>query len=136
MATLPKVDVLIVGLGAAGCIAAKELSTAGLKTVGLEWGPLRRTVDFHWNRDELKYSQRQFYLQPIINEQPMTYRTDASQPAVNSGVPWTIYSGVGGGTNHYGTWSWRMEPHHFKIRSDTIAHYGASALPAGTSIVD
>lgn len=136
MATLPKVDVLIVGLGAAGCIAAKELSTAGMKVVGLEWGPLRRTVDFHWNRDELKYEDRQFYLKPLIDQQPMTYRTSNADTAVNSGVPWTIYSGVGGGTNHYGTWHWRMLPHHFKIRSDTIAHYGESALPSGTNIVD
>lgn len=136
MATLPKVDVLIVGLGAAGCIVAKELSTAGLKVVGIDWGPLRRTSDFMWDHDELKYEERQFLLKPIIDEQPMTYRPDASQTAVDSGVPWTISSGIGGGSIHYGTWNWRMLPHHFKIRSDVIAKYGASALPAGSNIVD
>ena len=49
MATLPKVDVVIVGLGAGGGIMAKQLSTAGMKVVGLEWGPLRRTQDFQWD---------------------------------------------------------------------------------------
>ena len=29
-----------------------------------------------------------------------------------------------------------MLPHHFRMRSDTIAKYGANALPAGTNIVD
>jgi gluconate 2-dehydrogenase alpha chain len=135
MATLPKVDVVIVGLGAGGGIMAKELSTAGMKVVGLEWGPLRRTQDFQWDHDELKYESRQFLLQPIINEVPMQYRPNA-QTAETPGVPWTISSGVGGGTIHYGTWNWRMLPHHFKIYSDNVARYGASSIPAGTNIVD
>ena len=86
MATLPKVDVVIVGLGAGGGIMAKELSTAGMKVVGLEWGPLRRTQDFQWDHDELKYESRQFLLQPIINEVPMQYRPNA-QTAETPGCP-------------------------------------------------
>src|SRR5208283_4720678 len=136
MATLSKVDAVIVGLGAGGGIMAKQLSTAGLKVVGLEWGPLRRTQDLQWDHDELKYEVRNFLLQPIINEVPMTYRATAQTTAVNSGVPWTISSGVGGGTVHYGTWNWRMLPHHFKQYSTNVARYGASSIPAGTSVVD
>jgi gluconate 2-dehydrogenase alpha chain len=43
---------------------------------------------------------------------------------------------VGGGTIHYGTWNWRMLPHHFKILSENTARYGASSIPAGTNIID
>jgi gluconate 2-dehydrogenase alpha chain len=136
MAVLPKVNVVIVGLGAAGGIMAKELATSGLKVVGIEWGPLRRTQDFQWDHDELKYESRQYLLKPIIDEVPMTYRPDATTTAASSGVPWTISSGVGGGSIHYGTWNWRMLPHHFRIKSDTIAKYGANAIPSGTNVVD
>lgn len=135
MAVLPRTDVVIVGLGAAGAIMAKELSTAGMGVVGLEWGPLRRTRDFQWAHDELKYESRRYLLQPIINETPMQYRPDA-RTAASPGVPWTISSGVGGGTIHYGTWNWRMLPHHFRMRSDLIERYGQGMLPEGTSIVD
>ena len=132
---LPKVDVCIIGLGAAGGIMAKELSTAGMKVVGLNLGPFLRTQDFGWGHDELKYPIRQYLLQPKISETPMQYRINAQSPAA-PGVAWTISTCVGGGSVHYGTWNWRMLPHHFRIYSDTMAKYGASALPAGTSIVD
>jgi gluconate 2-dehydrogenase alpha chain len=135
VAILPKVNVVIVGLGAAGAIMAKELAAAGLKVVGIEWGPLRRTQDFLWDHDELKYESRLFLLKPIIDEAPMQYRPNA-QTATSPGVPWTISSGVGGGTVHYGTWNWRPLPHHFRMRTGIIARYGASAIPAGTNIVD
>ena len=92
MAKLDKVDAVIIGLGAGGGVMAKELATAGMKVVGLEWGPLRRTQDFQWDHDELKYESRQFLLKPIIDEVPMQYRPDAQTPA-SPGVPWTISSG-------------------------------------------
>ena len=136
MATLPKVNVVVIGLGAAGGIMAKELATAGMKVVGIEWGPLRRTQDFQWDHDEIKYESRKFLLKPIIDEVPMQYRANSQIPAVNSGVPWTISSGVGGGSIHYGTWNWRMLPHHFRLKSENIAKYGASSIPAGTNVVD
>ncbi len=131
---LPKVDVLIIGLGAAGGIMAKELATAGMKVVGLDLGPFRRTNDFR-DHDELRFAVRQEMLRPKITETPMRLRpnTDTAEAPF---VPWTISVGVGGGTVHYGTWNWRILPHHFRILSDITKRYGASALPPGTSIVD
>lgn len=131
---LPKVDALIVGLGASGGVMAEELATAGMKVVGLDLGPFRRTVDFHYH-DELRFTTRKELLQPKISETPMMLRPNAQSPAVPS-QPWTISVGVGGGSVHYSAWLFRMLPHHFKIRSNTIARYGASALPAGSNIVD
>lgn len=131
---LPKVDVVIIGLGAAGGVMAKELSTAGMKVVALELGPFRRTKDFIYH-DELRFEVRQELLQPKLSQTPMQWRTDAKSPAFPF-LPWTISVGVGGGSVHYGTWNWRILPHHFKIRSEVVARYGASALPAGSSVVD
>ena len=56
MATLPKVNVVIVGLGAGGAIMAKELcngrdsrssDSSGAHSAGPQ--------DFQWDHDELKY---------------------------------------------------------------------------------
>ncbi len=131
---LPKVDALIVGLGAAGGVMAKELATAGMKVVGLDLGPFRRTIDFQYH-DELRFTTRKELLQPKISETPMMLRPNAQASAVPS-QPWTISVGVGGGSVHYSAWLFRMLPHHFKIRSDVVARYGASALPDGSNIVD
>jgi gluconate 2-dehydrogenase alpha chain len=131
---LPKVDAVIVGLGAAGGIMAKELATAGMKVVGLELGPFRHTEDFVYH-DELRFSTRKELLQPKLSETPMQLRADASK-ATAPFLPWTISVGVGGGSVHYGTWNWRMLPHHFNILSDVTKRYGAAALPSGSNIVD
>jgi gluconate 2-dehydrogenase alpha chain len=131
---LPKVDVVIIGLGAAGGVMAKELATAGMKVVGLELGPFRKTEDFVYH-DELRFSTRKELLQPKLSETPMQLRANASAQAAPF-LPWTISVGVGGGSVHYGTWNWRMLPHHFQIASDVTKRYGASALPPGTNIVD
>lgn len=149
---LPKVDVVIVGLGAAGGVLAKELSTNGLKVVGLDLGPFRRTIDFQ-SHDELRFSARLELLEPKLSDPPMrlvstnpTPQYDRYGHPVGPPIPpnpqgsparsWTISVGVGGGSIHYGTWNWRPLPHHFKIKSDNVAKYGASSIPAGTNIVD
>jgi choline dehydrogenase-like flavoprotein len=43
---------------------------------------------------------------------------------------------AGGGTVHYGTVSWRFHEDDFRARSHTIARYGASAIPADSSLTD
>lgn len=50
---LPKVDVVIVGVGWAGGIIASELVKKGLKVVGLERGKERKTEDYFMVHDEL-----------------------------------------------------------------------------------
>ena len=54
--TLPKTDVVIIGMGAAGGVAALPLASAGLKVIGLEAGGWLDPRDFA--PDEIRYNQR------------------------------------------------------------------------------
>ena len=54
---LPKVDVVIVGCGAAGGVMAKELATSGFKVLALDRGDFLRTRDCA-QLDELRYKVR------------------------------------------------------------------------------
>src|SRR5215472_6741601 len=130
---LTKADVVIVGVGAAGGILAAELAKSGMKVVGLERGPRLKTADFE-PHDELRYFQRQD-LRPNIKRDPVTWRPNSSTrahplPVLNNG------NQAGGGTVHYGTVSWRMHEDDFRARSQTVARYGADAIPQDSSLVD
>ncbi len=130
---LPKVDVVIVGCGAAGGVVAKELATNGMKVVALDRGDFLRTEDCRF-LDELRWLIRGELLKPILDDTPIQWRTDAQ--ASQSNLPWVMASGIGGSTRHYTTQHWRMLPHHFKQYSENVARYGASVIPSGTSVVD
>jgi gluconate 2-dehydrogenase alpha chain len=128
-----KTDVVIVGVGAAGGILAAELAKAGMKVVGLERGPRLKTQDFE-PHDELRYFQRQD-LRPNVKKDPVTWRPNGNArahplPVLNYG------NQAGGGTVHYGTLSWRMHEDDFRPRTQTIARYGAAAVPQDSSLVD
>src|SRR6185369_17854861 len=128
-----KTDVVIVGVGGAGGILAAELSKAGMRVIGLERGPRLKTQDFE-PHDELRYFQRQD-LRPNWKRQPITWRTNTNARAVplqtlNYGAQ------AGGGTVHYGALSWRLHEDDFRARSNTIARYGARAIPEDSSLVD
>jgi gluconate 2-dehydrogenase alpha chain len=128
-----KTDVVIVGVGGAGGILAAELSRAGMRVIGLERGPRLKTADFE-PHDELRYFQRQD-LRPNWKKQPVTWRANGTRRAVPMQ---TLNYGAqaGGGTVHYGALSWRLHEDDFRARSNTIAHYGASAIPEDSSLID
>jgi gluconate 2-dehydrogenase alpha chain len=128
-----KTDVVIVGVGAAGGILAAELGKAGMKVIGLERGPRLTTADFT-PHDELRYFQRQD-LRPSIKRQPITWRSSDKVRANPISIQ-NYGNQAGGGTVHYGTLSWRFHEDDFRVRSNTIARYGASAVPADSSIAD
>jgi gluconate 2-dehydrogenase alpha chain len=128
-----KTDVVIVGVGAAGGILAAELGKAGMKVIGLERGPRLKTADFE-PHDELRYFQRQD-LRPNPKTMPVTWRPNANGrarpiPSQNNG------NQAGGGTVHYGAVSWRFHEDDFRVRSQTIERYGASAIPSDSSVID
>jgi gluconate 2-dehydrogenase alpha chain len=128
-----KTDVVIVGVGAAGGILAAELGKAGMRVIGLERGPRLATKDFS-PQDELRYFQRQD-LRPHPKRQPVTWRPNANTRATP--IPTQSYGNqAGGGTVHYGAVSWRFHEDDFRVRSQTIERYGASAIPEDSSVID
>lgn len=145
MATrMDPVDVVVVGVGWAGSIIAKELSQAGLSVVGLERGPYRNTVP-HFQppeiHDELKYERRHELMQNLRRE-TWTFRHNKAQVA----LPWRQWSfgqgaypigeGLGGSGVHWSGQSWRFLPWDFEMRSRVIERYGERAIPEGATIQD
>jgi gluconate 2-dehydrogenase alpha chain len=130
---IEKSDVVIVGLGAAGGILAAELAKAGMRVIGLERGPRLTTADFA-AQDELRYFQRQD-LRPHVKRQPVTWRARPGDRAMP--LPVLNYGNqAGGGTVHYGAVSWRFHEDDFRARSQTVARYGAPAIPQDSSLID
>jgi len=129
-------DVCIIGLGAAGGIAAQVLTAAGMKVVALEAGPHRTRRDFPL--DELSTHFFRNSLGPKFNAEKPSWRPDhrsaASPHAYASG--WGMMNAVGGGSVHYQAQSRRFFPDDFRVRANTLARYGEEALPPGTSVAD
>ena len=95
MATnLPKKDVVIVGLGAAGGTAALPLARAGLDVVGLEAGAWHQPRDFA--PDELKNNFRGWpgSVQKANREIP-THRPNANAPMSPRAAFHPMMNGVG-----------------------------------------
>ena len=95
---LAKTDVVIVGMGAAGGVAALPLTNAGLKVIGLEAGGWLSPRDFA--PDELRNGSRNWpqSVQKAASEAP-TVRATSSDTAVQGGHP--MMNAVGGTTMHY-----------------------------------
>src|SRR5262245_53600434 len=136
MATrLKDTDVVIVGLGAAGGVAALPLAQAGLEVLGLEAGSWLTRKDFA--PDELRNNYRGWpqSVQKANLEIP-TSRANASSPTGPRGNIHPMQNGVGGTTLHYWAQSWRLNPWDFKVVSETRRRYGTSRIPKGSTVED
>ena len=123
--TLPTVDVVVVGAGAAGGIVAEQLSLAGLHTVLLERGD--KFGFSQTGHDELR-SQRITVLGNAFGPDDKHYvrlaqtsdghfvRVRPSEGAYGNNA-----ACVGGGTMSYGAMAWRYTEKDFRMRST----YGA-----------
>ena len=103
MATqLPKVPVVIVGMGWAGGIIASELTKAGVKVVGLERGKERNTSDYMMAHDELRYQSRTELMQDLSNE-TITHRNNETMRALPMRHYGTfiVGDGTGGAGSHW-----------------------------------
>jgi gluconate 2-dehydrogenase alpha chain len=138
MAQHSKPDVVIIGMGAAGGIAAYVLTKAGLNVMGIEAGPRLSSQDFIKKLDEVgeSFYYRNSLGEPKFNREIPTWRPNASSPTQALPAVNGMANCVGGSSVHYGAQSWRLHEDDFTIRSSTVARYGKGALPKGTSIMD
>ncbi|MDB4867236.1 MAG: family oxidoreductase [Cohnella sp.] len=135
--TLPKVDVIIAGVGWAGGIIASELTKGGLNVVGLERGRERKTEDYFMVHDELRYSSRYDLFQDLSKE-TVTFRSNANIRALpmRQYGSFLLGDGIGGAGVHWNGQTFRFLPYDFQIRSQTIAKYGKSKIPPEMTIQD
>jgi gluconate 2-dehydrogenase alpha chain len=134
---LPKVDVLVIGIGAAGGIAGYVLADAGVKVVAIEAGPRLSNEDFLANDDEISGSVRHWTGEPKYNKELPTWRPDAKSPTAPPPVPPVPMANMVGGTSiHYGTQSWRFRADDLQVRTTTVSKYGEKAIPAGSTLAD
>src|SRR5215467_12623096 len=106
-ANLPKTDVVVIGLGAAGGIAVLPLARAGLKVVGLEAGGWMQASQFR--ADEVHNNVRRLVTTgtKVMDEIP-TFRTSPSERALRATSGKTMMNAVGGTSIHYYAHSWRF----------------------------
>ena len=131
---LKPTDVVIVGMGAAGSVAALPLAQAGVKVIGLEAGT--------WLRQGLRArraSQQLSCVAPLCAE---SQSRGADPQAECVGV---IFGSAGISPDDERRWphlasywaqSWRLSPWDFKVVSETTRRYGASRIPAGSTVED
>ena len=129
------VDVVVVGLGAGGGTVVWPLAEAGLKVVGIEAGPHVTFSDYPF--DEIRNDIRDYMGRFKANKEvPTTRRLSSEQATRPLGATGPMMNAVGGTSIHWMTQSWRYLPWNFKVRSETIKRYGASAIPADSTVID
>ena len=113
---LKPVDVVVIGLGAAGGVAVLPLTRAGLKVAALEAGTWMQHEQF--KPDEIHNNVRALVTTgtKACSEIP-TFRTSPDQRARPAQSGMTMMNAVGGTSIHYYANSWRFHPWDFKARS-------------------
>ena len=131
---LRETDVVIVGMGAAGGVAAYPLADAGLNVVGLEAGTWLDQRDFAPDEIRNNYRDWPMLVRKAELERP-TFRATSATTANRVGSH-PMMNAVGGTTLHYWAQSWRLNPWDFRVVSETTRRYGSSRIPAGTTVED
>lgn len=127
--TLPKVPVVVVGMGWAGSIIAAELTKAGTQVVGLERGNDRKLSDFAMVHDELRFQFRSELTQDLSKE-TITSRNNQNMRALpmRQYGTFVVGTGVGGAGTHWNGQTYRFLPYDFEIKSMTEKRYGANKI--------
>jgi gluconate 2-dehydrogenase alpha chain len=129
-------DVVLVGVGAAGALAASILCRAGLRVVGLEAGPWRTSRDFVPDELGSAYYCRGGMGPKYLSETPR-WRLNEHEPTREATFSLgRMMNGVGGSVIHWGGALRRNHPHHFKYRSYVRKRWGERVLPEGHTLSD
>ena len=127
-------DVVIVGMGAAGGVAAYPLAEAGLSVVGLEAGTWLDQRDFAPDEIRNNYRDWPMLVKKAELERPTSRATSATTANRIGNHP--MMNAVGGTTLHYWAQSWRLNPWDFRFVTETSRRYGPSRIPAGSTVED
>src|SRR5438067_4706144 len=65
-----------------------------------------------------------------------TVRANPSETARRAAAQHPMMNAIGGTSIHYWAQSWRLKPWDFRTRSESIKRYGASSIPAGSTVED
>src|SRR4051812_14484347 len=138
--TMPKTDVVFVGVGFTAAIIARELKDASVRMVGLERGRNRHTVpDFQSPamHDELAYAVRMGLMQDLAKE-TVTFRNQPDQEALpmrqlGSFLPGTDLGGAG---VHWNGQTYRFQAADFRIRSHHEERYGKNFIADELTVQD
>ncbi|MGM0789759.1 GMC family oxidoreductase [Bacillus infantis] len=127
--TLPKTDVVVVGVGWAGGIISAELAKQGMKVVGLERGKERGVKDYYVVHDELRYAIR-YELMQDLSKETLTFRNTAKERALPMRQlgSFLLGEGLGGSGVHWNGHTFRFLPYDFEIKSQTVAKYGENKI--------
>ena len=114
-----KADVLIIGAGPSGSVAAKHLAMAGFSVVTLEQGNWPDANNFPGRKPEFELaSQKQWHPNPNVHDLPRDYPVDTSDSDINP----LMYAGVGGSATLYAAHWTPFLPSDFKVKTlDGIA---------------
>lgn len=138
MATkLPKVPVVVVGMGWAGGIVAAELTKAGIPVVGIERGKERKTEDYLMGHDELRFQHRTELMQDLSKE-TITHRNTLNMRALPMRYYGTfiVGDGLGGAGSHWNGQTYRFLPYDFEIKTMTEQKYGPNKVAPEYTIQD
>lgn len=127
-------DVVIVGMGAAGGVAAYPLAEAGLDVVGLEAGTWLDRRDFAPDEIRNNYRDWPMLVNKAERERPTSRATSSTTARQVGSHP--MMNAVGGTTVHYWAQSWRLNPWDFRVVSETTRRYGRSRIPVGSTVED
>ncbi|WP_146553346.1 GMC family oxidoreductase [Rummeliibacillus sp. SL167] len=135
--TMPKVDVVTVGVGWTGGIVAAECTKAGLKVVGLERGKDRGTANFANVHDEYRYAIR-YELMQDLSKETVTFRNNRKQQALPMRQlgSFLLGEGLGGAGTHWNGQTYRFLPYDFELKTMTEKKYGKNFLDKDYQILD